>query len=186
MFSRLKHRSGFTLVELMVALSISCLVVLGTAELLIDSTRASDKMQTQGTADQNVALAVEKIKGLIGEARTVTIDVDGCGLTYRCPAKNSDGSYVSSEISTEPNDHRIYLQNGTLYSSDPTASPANATSVILKNVPTIDPDTKTALRIFQNGPIAGQFIIRLASSPLTSRNNAMPSTITTVVQARNM
>jgi type II secretory pathway pseudopilin PulG len=167
-------------VELVISMGIISLLMLGTMSLFIGSTQSSDKTQVRNSVDTDVALAVERVTGYLMEARSITIDTNGLGITYRRPATNTDGTYTSSFTSLESTSHRLYVTNGVLYSSEAVNRP------ILRDVPTNDPETGTALRIFGAGLNGKEIVLRLACSRTASRNQTIYSAVTTRLRPRNM
>ena len=181
MESLLRNRDGITLVELMVTMGIMSLVIFGGAGILVNSSRSSAQIQTQSNIDSDVALAAEKLNHLLMETRSVTIDSNGLGLTYKLPPTNSDGAYISSAKELESTVRRIYLSGADLVTSVEPGRP------ILQDIPTIDPDTKTTLRIFQSGVGGKEIIIRLVSGKqATAGAHLSYSILTTRINCRNI
>ena len=174
------NRKGFSVVEMVISLGIISLLILGIMSLFVGSSRSSDKTQVQNSVDTDVALAVERATGYLLEARSITVDSDGLGITYRRPATNTDGTYTSSFTSLEPTSHRLYVTGGTLYTSEAVDRP------ILRDVPTTDPETGTALRVFGAGLNGKEIVLRLACSRTTSRRQTKYSVVTTRLRPRNM
>jgi type II secretory pathway pseudopilin PulG len=174
------NRKGITLMEMLISLGITSMLMLGILSLFIGSSRSSDKIQVQNSVDTDVALAVESITGYLIEGRSIVIDANGLGVTYRRPATNADGTYTSSFTSLEANSHRLYVTNGVLYSSEAVNRP------VLRDVPTNDPETGAALRVFSAGVNGKEIVLRLACSRKTSQNQTVNSVVTTHLRPRNM
>jgi type II secretory pathway pseudopilin PulG len=174
-----RGRPGMTLAEVVTTIGVMSLVVAGATSMLVHSSRASDKTQTQNEVDADVALAAEKVTTCLIEARTYTIDANGLGISYYYPALNIDGTYTSSAKATDPTLHRLYVTNGKLYCSDSTSRP------VLANIPTNDPETGTALQVFTNGIDSKFIVIRLAASKVTANNVTVYSALTIRVWPRN-
>jgi len=165
--------------ETLVTIGITSLILFGMTALMMDSTTSSDRTQTQSNTDTDVAIALEKVSALLLESRSITIDSDGCGITYRYPAE-SGGSYTPSAKALEAGSHRLYVSNGGLVCSD------DVDEVILDGIPSTDPDTGSALRIFNVGANAKEIVIRLASSRTTGRGRTVHSAVTARLRPRNM
>jgi len=179
MMKRITDKSGVTLIELLVAMGLMSILLLVCAELSIDSVRMSDRIQTQAQADSDVALAVERIRGMLNEARSWTLDSNGLGITYYLPPKNTDGTFTTSSSALEASSRRIYVSNGSIMCSD-------RTFPILNNVPVKDPLTGTTLIVFQKGLNSKQIKMRLVVQRNNLRGQVITSSITTVIQPRNL
>ncbi len=176
----LKTKSGLTLAEMVVSLGVLMLIVVGMSSLLVDSSKSTDRTQMQSKVDTEVALAEEKIFNLLIEARRITIDANGNGITYHFPAKNEDGSYKFSHKAVDSVAHRIYLTNGSLYSSDDPDNP------ILTNIPSRDPETGSTIRIFSAGVNGKEVVVRLVSTQAANPTCSFTSAITTRIRPRNI
>lgn len=115
----IRNKSGISLVEVLTALTIVSLIVVGMSNLLINCSHSSDRLQIQSDTDSGVALAAERVCDYLAEARTVTIGADGQSISYKYPLSDANG-YALSSTSTETQTRSIYL-DGTktkLYASD--------------------------------------------------------------------
>jgi len=176
----LRGRAGLTLMEIAVSLGIVVLAVFGMTGILVHSGRSSDRTQAQSGLDSDVALAGERVQGYLMEARSVTIDGDGLGLTYKYPTKNPDGTYTSDPTAVESTSRRLYVSNGVLYSSDEPDRP------ILTDVPDVDPETSTAMRVFSVGLNIREVQVRLVSERTIAGGSRLHSAITTRIGPRNI
>jgi len=181
MESLIRNRYGITLVELMVSMGIMSLVIFGAAGLFVNSSQSSARTQTQSNIDSDVAIAAEKLNNLLMETRSVTIDSNGLGLTYQLPPTNSDGTYTSSAKALETTFRRIYVSGTDLVTSAAPEVP------ILHNIPAVDPDTNTTLRIFQSGVGEKEIIVHLVSGRrATAGAHVIYAVLTTRINCRNM
>lgn len=178
--SGITGREGLSLVELLVAVGLLSLVAFGTSTLIISSNRASSSIQDQSTVDSGVALAAERVVGYLKEARSISIDSNGMGVTYQNPAKKTDGSYTLDYQGMEATSHRIYVSQGSLWQSDASSRP------ILKSIPGTDPATGTTLRVFSYGLNSKQLAIRLVSQKSNSVRGPRYSAITIRIRPRNI
>jgi len=170
-----------TLVEVVVSLAIVVLVVFGMTSVMVHSSRASDRTTSQSDIDSGVAIATERVEGRLIEARSVTIDDNGLGLTYKYPAKNLDGTYSSNPKSLESTSRRLYVSDDNkLYCSDEPDRP------ILTDIPDIDPETQSAMRVFQVGINSREVQVRLVSQRTLAGGCQPYSAITIRVRPRNM
>ena len=169
----LRNKSGFTLVEIMVAMTIMVMVTLGMCALFVDSSRSSGRTQTRADVDNAVAIATEKVNDALMEARTVSIAANGRSITfYRPVLDNATGHYTSSAKTTEATARSLYATGTNLYSSD-SAKP------ILKNIPTTG-------AIFSYGINNKEIVVQLQSSQAAGGNQTASSTVTIRIQPRNM
>ncbi len=174
------RKQGFTFVETMLAVAIISIVMLGSVALMMGSTRNTDKSQTQNKVNTDVALAVEKVSALLDEARSITIDANGLGITYYYPAAAGSAVYTASATATDTVQHRLYVSNGQLLCSD------NVNVPILLNVPAKDPVSGAALVMFSSGVNNSEIVLRLASDKTTSMNVTLFSAVTAHIRPRNM
>lgn len=176
----LRQRSGMSLAELLTVMGIMSLIVTGTTSMLIHSSRSSDRTQTQNEVDNDVALAAEQVTQSLLEARTITIDADGMGITYYYPELSEDGTqYTSNATATDAVSHRLFVSNGRLCSSD-------SIRPILTNIPPKDPETNATLTVFTSGVSNRFIIIRLAMSKTTTSNSTVFSALTIRLRPRNL
>ena len=176
----LRGRAGMTLIEITVSLAIIILAVFGMTGILVHSGRSSARTQGQSDLDSGVALAAERVQGYLIEARSITIDTDGLGLTYKYPTKNPDGTYTSSPAAVEATSRRLDVSNGVLSSSDEPDRP------ILTDIPDVDPETGTATRIFSVGLSGREVQVRLVSQKTVTGGCTQHSAITSRIRPRNM
>ena len=179
----LRGRTGLTLVEMAVSLSIVVLAVFGMTSILVHSSRSSDRTTSQSGIDSGVAMAGERVAGYLMEARVVTIDTNGMGLTYKYPAPDPGTGgevYSSDPKAAETGNRRLYVSNGELLCSDEPDRP------ILTDIPDTDPETHAALRVFSAGLNSHEIVVRLASEKTSSREHTQYSAETIRVQPRNM
>ena len=173
------RRSGMTLIELIVSLGILTLAVFGMTAVLVQTSSSSDRTQARSDLDSSVALAAERVEHYLIEARSITIDTNGLGLTYKYPTKNTDGTYTSSANAVETTSRRLYVADGVLCSSDEPDRP------ILADIPVTDPETAQPIRVFSAGINDREIEVRLVSHR-TIRDNTFYSAVTARIQPRNM
>ena len=171
---------GFTFVEIMLAVSLISIIMLGSVALIMGSTRNTDKSQTQNRVNTNVALAVEKVSELLNEARSITIDPDGLGITYYYPAGTGAPIYTASSTALDTVAHRLYVINGQLLCSDDVKVP------ILLNVPTNDPVLGGNLVMFSSGVNSNEIVLRMASTETTGLDVTLFSAVTAHIRPRNL
>ena len=179
-FRIVRGNAGLTLVEVMVSLGIVFMVVFGTSAILETASRSTDRTQSRSELETNVALAAEKVNACLMEARSITIDSNGLGLTYKYPPKDIDGTYTSSASAVESTSRRLYESGGDLYCSDDPDHP------ILSDIPTNDPDTGSPLRIFTIGLNSREIQVRLVSRRTVTGYQTVCSSMTTRVRPRNV
>lgn len=89
-----RRRGGFTLAELMVAMSVFALLTLGVISLFITMLRLCGSVQGATSASLDAANAVGRVTNSLREARTFTLmDGGAFGTTY--DAIDANGIYVA-------------------------------------------------------------------------------------------
>jgi prepilin-type N-terminal cleavage/methylation domain-containing protein len=113
----MKTRSGFTLVEVMISLSILSLVLFAAASLTVTAGRSFDLTSAQLSACQSASIAVENMNQDLREAKQVTI-TSATEMVVYYPQLAADGTYIHNALDTV--DTVTYYRGW----SDGTADPA--------------------------------------------------------------
>lgn len=107
------RRRGTTLVETVIAASLSILTFAGAVMLFISGSiswaRGFGKIDAEATTNR----AVREVARELREAWSVTVDTNGLGLTYKLPVKDSTGSY-KNPIAWDNVTRRIEVQGTNL------------------------------------------------------------------------
>lgn len=93
----MKTRSGFTLIEVLVSLSILTVVLSAAASLTVTAGRSFDLTGAQLNASQNASIGVQNMNQDLREAMQVTISSATDMLVYY-PQVASDGTYIHGAL----------------------------------------------------------------------------------------
>ncbi|MBN2019843.1 MAG: hypothetical protein JW749_06425 [Sedimentisphaerales bacterium] len=74
------NRTGLTIVELMVAVSAACIVVLSAGIILVYGQKSWDQGLRQAHLQREVSLVMLRVKKSISEGRAAVVDNDGLGV----------------------------------------------------------------------------------------------------------
>lgn len=85
---------GAAMAETLITVVVTSLIVFGGLAALIGTAATWDKGQARIGAEVEAAQAIRFMRDRLREAMQVTVDVDGRGLTYRLPQKDSNGDYL--------------------------------------------------------------------------------------------
>jgi prepilin-type N-terminal cleavage/methylation domain-containing protein len=99
--ARLAQEDGMTLIELLTAMSILGLVMLGIIVMFVSGLRAETDMNTRFQAQQNARLALSSLRTEIGGACTITIgavtgETSGSQVTLVLPNPNPNPAVNTS------------------------------------------------------------------------------------------
>lgn len=109
----MKTRSGFTLVEVLISLSILTLVLSVAASLTVTAGRSFDLTGAQLSASQNASIGVQNMNQDLREAMQVTIASTTDMLVYY-PQVAADGTYIHGALdSTDYVEYYRGWSNGT-------------------------------------------------------------------------
>lgn len=100
-------RRGFTLLETLTATSLFTVMLLSGVSLMLNGVSSYERDITRTSAEADVGRAIRIISEQVRQAVTVTVDLDGQGLTYTLPARQTDGSLVVP-ITSDGITRRIY------------------------------------------------------------------------------
>lgn len=95
----MKHRSGFTLLETMIAIGVLSLVITGALMLTVSSEYGFDRTSAQLDADRSASHAVQRMMRDLQEAKQVTI-LSPTSLRVFYPQVADDGTYLRSVLDT--------------------------------------------------------------------------------------
>ncbi|HLK13753.1 MAG TPA: hypothetical protein VKT78_03025 [Fimbriimonadaceae bacterium] len=111
---RKSKRAAQTLVEMVLALSLTALVFfVGISTFLLGMSswyRGNNRMSVEGSTEH----AVRKIAMTLRTAMSVTVDSNGKGLSYRLPAVDGTGTFISPATWDGVN-RRIELDGTSMY-----------------------------------------------------------------------
>jgi hypothetical protein len=97
----MKHKRlirGTTLIELLTASMMTVLVVGGSVAVLLYGLTSWARGQGRIMAETDSQKAVRVISQQLREAMVVTVDSNGLGLSYRMPAFDGSGNYITPAI----------------------------------------------------------------------------------------
>jgi prepilin-type N-terminal cleavage/methylation domain-containing protein len=95
----MKRRRGFTMVEVMISLSILSLVLTGSAMLTVGAGRSFDLTQNQLDTSMNAAQGVQHMMLDLEEAKQVTV-LSATSLRVYFPQVDANGNYIRSALDT--------------------------------------------------------------------------------------
>jgi prepilin-type N-terminal cleavage/methylation domain-containing protein len=95
----MKKRRGFTMVEVMISLSILSLVLTGSAMLTVGAGRSFDLTQNQLDTSMNAAQGVQHMMLDLEEAKQVTV-LSATSLRVYFPQVDANGNYIRSALDT--------------------------------------------------------------------------------------
>ena len=102
---RIARQSGFTLLEMVIAVSLTSLMVLGAMDLLINSSRATVRTQAQIFATGDAANSIQQVIAQLREASTFTLPTSSVANTpetgWNTPTGTSAGQF-STTLNTLP------------------------------------------------------------------------------------
>ena len=179
----LHKRKAMSLVEVLVAMAITCLVVFGMTGLLMSSSESSDRTQTKANFDNTMALASDEVSKDLREARAVILAPNGLSVIYSCPqqvnAADPNSAYLNDPKALGPS-HTLALSNGSLVLDGNSAQP------ILTGIPLVDPATGLNIIIFSYGINNKEIVTHLVSQQTTTGGKLLIGTVDSRVQLRNM
>jgi hypothetical protein len=109
-----RRRAGYTLVEVLTAISLTTLIAGGALAMIVTSTRCFDDATTVAYTDTDAVIAMEKIVTDVREAKSVTITNDN-RISVLPPVwvTDSDGSYYDRHATDTANEVDYYLSDST-------------------------------------------------------------------------
>jgi hypothetical protein len=111
----LRNRRGITLVDTLVAISITAVILLPTASMVVASLRCYNSELAKIDTDTSAVLALQKIVNDVREAKSVSMLSSGQQLRIIKPVVTADGYYDRSQPdSTHPIDYYLSGTSGTL------------------------------------------------------------------------
>lgn len=175
------NEQGFTLIELMVSLSVFVIVVLASISSLYSVSNASRKVEAMRNVLDNLNFAVESM------SRTIRTGYDlSCSGTPHtdCPLSSVGGSSISlkSTLGSADQDIAYTLSNGSIIKTINSSSPVNITSPEIQI---------TKLRFFVDGasltdakqPSVAIFVEGIANA---GTENTTPFAIQTYISQRRV
>ncbi|MBX3117643.1 MAG: hypothetical protein KF784_01145 [Fimbriimonadaceae bacterium] len=144
-----RKNTGGTLIEVLTASFIGSTVLLITISVFIAGMASWLRGQSKINAESQAQNAVRIISQELREAMVVTVDTDGKGLSYRLPAKGSNGNYTVP-ATWDGVARRIELQGSKIVVTKP-----SSTRVITEDVILTDPLStggSATYKIFTAGP----------------------------------
>lgn len=84
---------GYTLVEVITALTITTLIAAGALAMMVSSLRCFDNTSVKTYTDSDAVIAMQRIVGDVREAKSVSILGGGSGLRVIFPRRTTDGYY---------------------------------------------------------------------------------------------
>ena len=137
------RRSGFTLVELLVGMTIMGLLTVGTLTVFSESMRGFYRTKTDiDLASQNT-LGVRRVAETLRSAYDMTISNGGKTVTYTFPLKNNVVDSVTGEkeyfepLTTDGVQRSFTITNGKLIDN-------TSGRTLAKNVVLVDPDPNSS------------------------------------------
>ncbi|MBX3110643.1 MAG: hypothetical protein KF857_01425 [Fimbriimonadaceae bacterium] len=124
---------GLSIVESLVASVISSMVLFVAISAYLAGMGSWARGESWIDVQQQSRNSVRVVSDKLREAMAVLVDLDGMGLTYKLPAKDSSGAFVVP-LTWDGVTRRIYYSNGNLYTQDGLTVNQVATGII-----TIDP-----------------------------------------------
>lgn len=116
-----KNNHGFTLVELLVAVSLIAIVIVISADFLINLVSNSVRIQNKIFLEQNYNFIGTKVSKILQDAENVTV-LNSTKLTF-----TNNGTY-----SLEVKNGQLLLQNTSLSNSP--ALPLNDSQIVVSNI----------------------------------------------------
>lgn len=109
------NRCGMTMIEVIVAFSITALMVISIIGVMFATTSRFQVESTQGSTDTDASLALQMMVSDIREAKQVTIQNSGAQLLINYPVRVSQTQGAYYDRSTLDNVHTItyYLSDST-------------------------------------------------------------------------
>src|SRR5947209_13659594 len=93
----MKKRRGFSLLEVMISLSILTMVLTGSAMLTVGAGRSFDLTQAQLDTSQNASQGVQHMMLDLEEAKQVTV-LSTTSLRVYFPQVDANGNYIRSAL----------------------------------------------------------------------------------------
>lgn len=90
---RYRRQAGYTLTEMMVAVTIMALILTGMLSILSSAAVCFDNTRVQVFTDTDATLAMQMIVRDVREAKTITILNNSTQLRVTTPKKTADGYY---------------------------------------------------------------------------------------------
>ncbi len=110
-----KSQKGITMVDMLVAVSITALILVPTASMLVGALRCYDGELAKIDTDTGAVLAMQRIVNDVREAKSVSMLSDGHQLRIIKPMVTADGYYDRSQPDTaHPIDYYLSGVSGTL------------------------------------------------------------------------
>ncbi len=137
---------GFTLLELMVGLSLLSAILTGVLLMEVSAARTFNRNMAQIDISTASATSLRKVSKLLRNARDAVITNDGATIQYTLPALTDAPDSTTGErefvvpLQSDGIAHTLYVSIGTMYMRDGSGA---ATSVI-ENLSSIDPDPKSS------------------------------------------
>lgn len=178
-------KCGATLVEVTLAAGLSTIVLFGAISTFLSGSVAWVRGQGKMDAESGSQRAVRMISRELREAMMVSVDSDGQGLTYRLPAKESDGSYTMP-LTWDNVTRRIALSGGSVSVTSAGASRRLCTGVI-----TTDPQSSGGTgtyKVFNAGvgAITRSLTVMVVSRQNTDRTSTAVSRSRETIFLRNI
>lgn len=173
---RLRSKAGFTLVEILIAMSIFALLSIGGLGILIQGINSWNRDYARGSVEADTGLAMRKITAALRPAINVTVDSNGQGISYNTPLLDASGNVVLP-IQSDGTQRRIYRsENGTQLLMTGTNRP------LLRS---LAPASDSYNDIFATLPSGKAVAVNLVSTASTGQEHFTISK-TEVVDLRNM
>lgn len=102
-----RSKAGFTLVEILIAMSIFALLSIGGLGILIQGINSWNRDFARASVETDTGLAMRKITAALRPAINVTVDSNGQGISYNAPLLDSNGNVVLP-IQSDGTQRRIY------------------------------------------------------------------------------
>ncbi len=179
------RRRGATLVEIVVASGMTTLVLFGAILAFLSGMTNWIRGQGRMDAESQSQRAVRALSQELRQAMSVTVDVNGLGLTYRMPAVDVNGDYVVPVV-WDNVVRRAEYNNGTVR-----VMTGGIEHIVSRNVILTDPLSNggsAAYNIFTagGGAITRQLTIMVVTRTNSARNETVTGRIRETVYLRNI
>jgi len=136
------RKSGFTLLELMVAMTILGFLIVGTMSVFSETMKGFYRSKTDITITADNALGMDRVAGTLRGACSMSISPDGTVLTYFLPKKSALKDATTGEIEyVEPMVPEVLARTFTI--SKGVLKDDNSGRVLAKSIVLVDPDPKS-------------------------------------------
>ncbi|MEN6521988.1 MAG: prepilin-type N-terminal cleavage/methylation domain-containing protein [Armatimonadota bacterium] len=107
------NRNGYTLIEALIAVSLTGLICAGTLAMMVSSMSCFDSTSTQTYTDMDAVMAMQMIVNDVREAKSINIIADGKRLRVIFPKKMLGEDYYDRHQADMANQIDYYLSDET-------------------------------------------------------------------------